>query len=275
MIVCQTCIAQKPPEGEVSNHELAHQITGLHTLTIHVRDTVTHDSVYQFLVDKLSCPVYYYPVTYGQTRYVGVYAGNMVLEPCGPYPNNKYATQNFSAIFFGLNFETTNPLSSSAKWLSDRGIKHQLNNSTSIYVKDTVLVKENVFVGLYQVTDMEKRDSLRHSLKSNSINTPGIEYIKEIFVGYNDEANLLKWKELVKPLKISEKNICQVNDSLEIHFIRSKIKEVKGITFKVKSIDSAKQYLRKNNLLGLIKENKIQLDKSNTFGLLIYLSEEE
>ena len=58
--------------------------SGLHTLSIHVKDSIVHDSVFHFLVEKLKLPIYYYPVGLN-TKYAGVYAGNLVLEPCGPY----------------------------------------------------------------------------------------------------------------------------------------------------------------------------------------------
>jgi hypothetical protein len=56
-------------------------------LKIHVSDTNTHDTVFRFLTDVLKPPVDYYPVMAGQRRYAAVYAGNLFIEPCGPYSN--------------------------------------------------------------------------------------------------------------------------------------------------------------------------------------------
>jgi hypothetical protein len=50
---------------------------------------------------------------------------------------------------------------------------------------------------------------------------------------------------------------------------------VQSITFKVKSLEKAKRYLLKNNLAGSFIDNKIQLNKSKTFGLSINLTGEE
>ena len=105
LIICQFSFAQIENSKDPINLETTPIISGVHTLSVHVRDTISHDSVYQFFLHKLKLPIYYTPVKYGQTRYVGIYAGNMVLEPCGPYQNTVYATDSFRAIFYGMNFE--------------------------------------------------------------------------------------------------------------------------------------------------------------------------
>ena len=179
IIICQIHFAQIETFEDTINLETAPIVSGVHTLSVHVRDTISHDSVYQFLVHKLMLPVYYTPEKYGQRKYAGIYAGNMVLEPCGPFPNIDYATDNFRSIFFGMNFEVYKSLASSEQALNNRGIKHQINKN-SIYVRDSILCNENVFTALYEVRDKKKRDSLRNTLITNVKNKPGIEYIKEI-----------------------------------------------------------------------------------------------
>ena len=256
-----------------SNFEDNPRISGVHTLSIHVSDTITHDSVYQFFHNKLKLPIYYSPIKVGQRKYVGLYAGNMVLEPCGPYQNIDYADDNIRSIFYGLNLEVCKSLESVERILNDRGIRQQVNKG-SIYVRDSLLSNENIFVGLYNVTDKEKRDSLAKLLFTNAVSNPGIEYIKKIDVGYKGEINLLKWKELLDPLKISENGTCQINDSLQLHFIKGDINEVKGITFKVGSIEKSRQYLTVTDLLGSASDHKIQMDQTKSFGLNIYLTDD-
>ena len=198
----------------------------------------------------------------------------MVLEPCGPYSNINYADDSFISIFYGLNFEVYRSLESSEQALNERGIKHQVNEG-SIYIRDSILTNENIFTGLYEVTDKEKRDSLRNKLNSNVRNKPGIEYLKEIFIGYKGEANLLKWKAFLYPLEIGEDGICQINDSLQLHYIKGDINEVKGITFKVKSLEKVKQFLKENNLSGSSSDQKIKLNQDQSFGLNIYFTDKE
>ena len=109
----------------------------------------------------------------------------------------------------------------------------------------------------------------------NYYNELGIEYVKEICIGYKDISNLQKWKELISPFELIDNEIWKESNLLEFHIVKSNIKEVQSITFKVKSLEKAKQYLVKNNLFGSSVDNKIQLDKVQAFGLSIYLTEDD
>lgn len=249
-------------------------ISGIHTLSIHVRDTLTHDSVYQFLHNKLKLPVYYSPIKIGQKKYAGIYAGNMALEPCGPYSNNDYADDNFRSIFYGLNLEVSESLDAIDQKLRDRNIRQQVNKG-SIYIRDSILTNENIFIGLYEVSDKEKRDSLANLLNTKTVINPGIEYIKEISIGYKREINLLKWKKLLDPLKIGKNGTCRINDSLQLHFIKGDINEVKSITFKVSAIKKTKKYFSDNDLIGSVSDHTINLDQTKTFDLDIYFTDTE
>ena len=251
--------------------------SGLHTLSIHVRDTITHDSVFHFLTDKLKLPVYYYPLNYGKRKYAGVYAGNLVLEPCGPYSNFSYASDDFRAIFFGLTFEPYKSISQTANDLAGRRIAIEAGDSY-IYLKDSVLCGENITIsfmdkGDEKTNDKRKMDSLRYDMKTNRDNELGIEYVREIGIGYKNNPNLQKWKELISPSELIDNQIWNESNLVDFHFTESDYKEVKSITFKVKSLKKATQYLENNGLYGFYKDNKIELDKAKTFGLSIYLTE--
>lgn len=57
MMLFQTNLAQKESAQYSIIPKTIPLFSGLHTLSIHVRDTITHDSVFHFLVDKLKLPV--------------------------------------------------------------------------------------------------------------------------------------------------------------------------------------------------------------------------
>ena len=303
MVSFQTILAQNDSDQDTTVPKTVPLFSGLHTLSIHVRDTITHDSVFHFLVDKLKLPVYYYPVTYGNRKWVGVYAGNLVLEPCGPYTNYLYGSDNFRAVFFGLTFEPFKSISQSAMGLTNRKINHQSGENDIYLQKDSALCGDNITIsfldrGLMGALDKKIMDSLRYAINTDTetkykvfertddeiptnytnvsyYNEMGIEYVKEIFIGYKDISNLQKWKELISPFELIDNEIWKESDLLEFHIIKSNIKEVQSITFKVKSLEKAKQYLEKNNLFGSFVDNKIQLDKAQAFGLSIYLTEKD
>jgi len=235
---------------------------------MHTRDTNTVVSIYRFLKDRLKLPVYYTPVTIGARKYAGIYAGNMVLEPCGPYDNRHYATDDFRAIFYGVNFSVNDSLDYFNEVLNDRNISHQVNKG-SIYIRDSLLSHENIFTALYEIQDKNNRDSLRHRLNS-SADGPGIEYISEIEIGYGNEINLLKWKEYLAPLEF-EHDVCRINNSLQIRFERDKINEVRSITFKVKSLNKARQYFKDNSIKFCDSVKLIRLDPDEVFGLTVLI----
>jgi hypothetical protein len=279
IISLHTLIAQEGSTHDFSIPNSDPVFSVLHTLSIHVRDTITHDSVFLFLTDKLKLPVYYSPIIYGKRKYAGVYAGNLVLEPCGPYSNFKYASNDFRAIFFGLTFEPYKSISQTANGLATKKISSEVGEDY-IYLKDSLLCGENITIsfmdkGDERANDKLKMEILRYALTTRPENELGIEYISEIQIGYKDNYNLMKWKEFMSPLKLADSETLEGNNLPEIHFCKSNIKEVQSITFKVRSLEKAKKYLANNNLLGRTTSDKIQLNTARTFGLTIYISENE
>jgi hypothetical protein len=275
--IAQNSFSQAEARQKFVVPKTAPLFSGLHTLSIHVRDTITQDSVFHFLVEKLKLPVYYYPIKYGTRKYAGVYAGNLVLEPCGPYSDFSYASNDFRAIFYGLTFEPFESISQSAKGLADRKIHHQAGDGF-IYFMDSTLCGDNITIsfmdkGQGKTEDKKIMDSLLFNMTKDTENELGIEYIKEIWIGYRDKTNWQKWKELISPDKLIANNIWAEGNRLEFHFIKTRIKEVQSITFKVKSLEKAKQYLFKNNLFGDFIDNKVILNKAQAFGLLISFTE--
>jgi hypothetical protein len=259
--------------GEVTDYSPV--ISRISVLSIHVRDTLVHDSVFHFLTDRLGLPVEYYPEKWIDRKYAGVYAGNMFLEPCGPYTNFSYASNDFRAIFFGLNCESERSLSSLEEDLSGRDIKIQQDGT--IQIIDTTIIRQNIFLSIAsgQLQNKVNEDSLRLLMVNNKRNVLGIEGIKEIRVGYTNKVCLARWERLILPSVISDAGLWKVNDSQSVRFVKSRIAEVNAIVFKVKSLEKAKNWLTANKLSGDISGDEIALDKSKTFGLLIFLSEKD
>ena len=268
ILIIGVCYGQFRKDHHPAGNASSYRITGMHTLSIHTRDTNTVVSIYRFLKEKLKLPVYYTPVTIGARKYAGIYAGNMVLEPCGPYENRHYATDEFRAIFFGVNLSVNDPLNYFDQLLNELNISHQVNQG-SIYILDSLLSLENIFTALYEIGDKNKRDSLRNLLASTS-RSPGIQYISEIEIGYQGEENIRRWKEYLSPLEF-EDDVCRVNDSLRIRFERDRINEVRSITFKVKSLNRARQYFEDNRVKFSDSVNLIRLDPDGVFGLTVLI----
>ena len=253
-------------------------ISRVWVLSVHVCDFAMHDSVFHFLTDKLGLPVEFYSEKYKNVyknrRYAQVYAGNMFLEPCGPYTDIAYASKDFKAIFYGLNCESERAIPSLADDL--RGRSFAIKQTSRVQVVDTAIIKQNVYFNISPQAAINKKhiDSLLMKMETNNKGNLGIERIKEIRVGYTDDYSLERWKDFIKPSILSKKGLWKINDDHSIRFIKSSIKEVDAIVFKVKSLKMAKKYLIDNNMMGDISKKEISLDKSKTFGLSILLSEE-
>jgi len=101
----------------------------------------------------------------------------------------------------------------------------------------------------------------------------GIESIKEIQVGYANETALKKWQDFIEPSMITDEGIWKINEDQSIRFVKSNLWGVSGIVFKVKSLEKAKTWLIENSLSGDIRPDKIEMDRSKTFGLSIIISE--
>ncbi len=263
------------PAADSEELKYAPVISRIAVLSIHIRDTIVHDYIYHFLTEKLGLPVEYYPLTWMDRKYAGIFAGNMYLEPCGPYSNFSYASPDFRAIFFGLNCETDRSLSSLAEDLTRRNIG--ISRDETIQVTDTAFIKQNIYfsvaAGPGRIVTHE--DSLRTVLYRNTRNSLGIERIKEIMVCYPDKSALDKWELLMKPSILSHDSLWVVNEDQSVRFVKSTIREVKAIVFKVISVEKAKKWLTENNLSGNLYGDDIALNRSATFGLLILLSEKE
>ena len=122
-------------------------------LTIHVSDTNTHEAVFQFLKDLLKLPVEYGPEMVGQRRYGAVYAGNLFIEPCGPYTNMRYPVKDFKALFFGLNCRSDHSPASITEHLDRLKIHYQKESATVFRIQEPAIAD-----GIYFAIDSRNRN---------------------------------------------------------------------------------------------------------------------
>jgi len=268
--------ANTQPLDESGTQHSEAVISRISVLSIHIGQARVHDSLFHFLTEKLGLPVEYYPLQYADRWYAGVFAGNMYLEPCGPYKNFKYALKDFTAIFFGLNCESQRSVSSLADDLTSRNI--DIIATDAIQVIDTSFIRQNIYLNIVSKQESDpkqalREDSLRTEMRKTAENYLGIESIKEIKVGYADGNALKKWKEFIGSSGITPEGLWKVNEDQSVRFIKSNICEVSGIAFKVKSLKKAKEWLIENNLAGNIRPDEVEMDRLKTFGLSICISE--
>jgi len=246
-------------------------------LTIHVSDTNTHEGVFQFLQDVLKLPVDYGPEMIGERRYAAVYAGNLFIEPCGPYSNMRYPVKDFRALFFGLNCRSPQSPSSIAAQLDRSKIAYEKEGPGVVRVQDGLIAD-----GIYLAVDSQTKEKtaeeqealLASAMSAKQREGPGIEYVKEIQLGYVGPGSLKIWREFLgTPDRINDTS-WRLNRNETIRLVRSKVQGVRGIVLKVRSLEKAEAYLKERSCVGRVVDGRIELDKGQTFGLSIYFSAE-
>jgi hypothetical protein len=247
-------------------------VSRLHTLSIHVRSHAVHGSVYALLSEVLQLPPTYDPVMYGKRKYAAVQAGNLCLEPCGPYPEHLYLSTDFEGMFYGLTFEPYESVLASARELDRRGIRHG-TPTQSLRIIDRDLSAPNVTVGIGEKENREARNGRAAKLAVQEGGPIGLICVEEILIGYSDNDNLKKWIDLITPAKHEGRNVYRLSDGLALRFVKHDSKQVLGIAIKVRSLGRATAFLKKNALLGRVGPNKAELDPFKIHGLHIVLSE--
>lgn len=246
-------------------------------LTIHVSDTNVHDRVFHFLTDVLKLPVDYYPEMLGERRYAAVYAGNMFIEPCGPYSNMRYPRKDFKALFFGLNCSSDKSSSEMIVALQRLNIAHTVD-SEIFRIQDASLA-EGIYLAISSAAQKkpgeDKEASLQSAMVANSSEGVGFEYVKEIWLGYAGRADLNAWKEFLGASGRVNDTLWKLSKNQGLRFVRSEFEGVQGILCKVRSMENAEKYLKEKKSFGRLIDGRIEVDNAQTYGLSILLTGDE
>lgn len=247
-------------------------LSQISVLSIHVSDTITHDSVFHFLNDKLGLAVEYYPEKWGERKYAGLYAGNMYLEPCGPFRGFKYPKDKFKAVYYGLNCESQIKPDSIERFLLRQNINYK--RTGSIQITDSMITGNNLFFNIVTRKDSGRLKEFSQPQQANSHSLhPQIMGIKEIWIGIDNQNSFEKWNDLLYPFRVSFNDTWKINKDQTIRFVKSEVIEIKAIVFRVRSLPEVKQYLSRCNLLDYSEDGLTRINSSRTFGLIMYFSE--
>lgn len=246
-------------------------------LTIHVSDTNTHDTIFRFLTDVLKLPIDYGPETLGQRRYAAVFAGNTFIEPCGPYSDMRYPLKNFKALFFGLNCTSAKSPADIAAALCRLNLAYEKPSPDTFRIHDASIA-EGIYLALSS-TDPKKPasehdSSLQAAFATNSLTGLGLEYLKEIWLGYAQPANLKVWQEFLGDSGKLSDTLWRLDNHQSLRFVKSDFRGVRAIVCKVRSLKNAELYLKQAQCFGRSVDGRIELDLAKTCGLSIYVAEE-
>jgi hypothetical protein len=247
-------------------------VSWLHTLSIHVRSHAIHDALHTLLAETLDLPRTYEPAQYGDTKYVAVWAGNIALEPCGPYSADSYLSTDFEAMFYGLTFAFWESAAASAAALDERGIGHA-EPTDVVRIEDEDLKAPNVYVGIGYGGDRERLREPEALFEARGGGPLGLVHVDEIRIGYSDEANLRTWRAFLQPHARVAERAFRIADGPMLRFVENDVKQVLGITLRVRSLEEAAGFLRGQGLLGAVNAESAELDRDRTHGLRILVRE--
>jgi hypothetical protein len=251
-------------------------LSSVSVLTIHVSDTNTHEKVFRLLVDVLRLPIDYGPEIHGGRRYAAVYAGNLFIEPCGPFVGNRYPVKDFKAVFYGLNCVSGCRSSLMVTHLDRLGTPYERPQPDLFRVRDP-LVAEGIHLGITgQATNTPSQD--REKLLSNVLAEKqpdglGFQNVKEILVAYPEPANLEAWGKILGRSNRVNQTVWRLDKNQTLRFVQGGVPGIRGIVCQVSSLKKAQDYLNGIQCKVRSEDGRLQLDPEIAPGLAIWFAE--
>ena len=266
-------------------------VSTLTTLSIHVDNPETYNSLFRLFAKDLQWPVIYgepwTPERKGRRSYAGVWAGNVVLEVCGPYAGESFP-ENVRARLHGLTFRPHDTADASAAELHRLGIGHKPpvtwsssgkpeDNLRFVYLEDAGLTGPALAVSIQQVTNREREQSeqaaARAALSANHGGPLGLKSLREIQVVYPDAQTFRKWQGFLIPGGQSQSDRWPGGEGPALRFIQSAGKEIAAIVVQVESTLRARTFLRAHRMLAAPTGDHLEIDRSATHGVRIILTQ--
>lgn len=247
-------------------------------ITLHAREAAIYDSLHQLFVTDLQIPKFFDTETYGTRRYFTVLAGNVILEPCGPFEFHQDFGAEVMTRFNTLAFRPYESAVSSAERLNKLGIEitvkdkdAMLNLTVDELCTDFLPVNISKSIQL-QSKDEIIMDSLANELIRSKGGPVGLEYLEEIRLGYSSEDYLQKWAMFLEPLENADK-LWILPRKPNIRFVPAEREEISALVFKVRSLEEAALFLKSKGLLGNQYEDWIEMDIGWAHGIRILLTQ--
>ncbi len=187
-------------------------VSSLHTVSVHIDSPETYNTLLQFFEKDLQWPVIYgkpwTPDRQGRRSYAGIWAGNVVLEICGPYSGETFP-EGVRARLHGLTFRPYQTTEESivaldrARFLHKPPFGNLEGGSRFVVLDDPAMTSPTLAVSIMQVGDRNRekteQDAARAALIANHGGPLGLISVQEIRVGYPGAPSLARWREFLTP----------------------------------------------------------------------------
>jgi len=187
-------------------------VSRLHTVSIHIDSPETYNTLLHFFEKELQWPVIYgkpwTPDRQGRRSYAGIWAGNVVLEICGPYEGEKFP-DGIRARLHGLTFDPYRTTDESTGILDRVGILHKPpfgkaeEGARFVVVDDPALTSPTLALSIMEAGDRQRakaeHDTALAAFFANRGGPAGLIAVKEVRVAYPNASSLERWREFLAP----------------------------------------------------------------------------
>jgi catechol 2,3-dioxygenase-like lactoylglutathione lyase family enzyme len=133
----------------------------------------------------------------------------------------------------------------------------------------------HIFLSEYSPTYVnvdDRRERLRAQLVNSGGGPLGVVEVKEVIIGAIDvEAARSLWQKLLDPTPSVGSNTWQVGGGPAVRLVRSAENRIEALVIRVASLERAKEFLRKTQLLGAETASQVTIDPSKVGGLALRL----
>jgi hypothetical protein len=228
------------------------------------------EELFRLFSEKLSLPVVWSFQSYGSFSSGGVSVGNVNIELVRrPGPD-----AHSMAGLLGVAFNPNN-LAEVLPELELRGLKH--DTPAPFFAKDgsaqrlfwttvqlpTLQGPRMAFLCKYNFDVEERRAKFERELQNRHGGPLGVESAVELVIGVKDmTAAVREWGVLLGPVQAGQAAVWRIGSGPAIRLVAAHADQLLLLRVRVKSIDKARAFLKRENLLGLDAEREISLDRS-------------
>jgi hypothetical protein len=237
------------------------------------------EALFRLFSEKLYLPVAWPFRSYGSISSGGVGFGNVNVELARqPGPDSSPMSG-----LIGVAFDP-NALADVLPELEARGLKH--DKPAPFFMKDgsaqrlywttvglpTLPGPRMAFLCKYNFDVEEGRAKIERELQGHQGGPLGIESALELVIGVKDIATgVREWGVLLGSPQAGQGAVWRLGSGPAIHLVAAQADQVLLLRAKVTSLDKARAFLKRENLLGLDAEREISLDHSRASGADIRL----
>jgi len=253
----------------------------IHTVSIHVKDCCTFNDVFDFLNDEMMLPKNWGQKWIHETKakrmYASFWAGNVCIEPCGPYDTDDFES-DARAMFFAITFLPFESSKASVEALDRRSLTHN-GKKVFLSVTNPHLSSGNCGVCIMDMgSESREKDNTREAELQKQIQSArggplGLIRVEEILVRYTCDEGRRQWENLLMPARPSTENLWRLGNSPAIRLVKHENTGLEGLVWKVRSLSSAARVLRDMGMLGEVQSHQVQIAEAKACGLTIFLRE--